>query len=295
MSLCTRATVSICAHYVPGRIPFLSLVLDSILTWKMEHVRVVVISNDPVIGSEDALIAAMGRYSERGWHIEVELATNLEHPYLLPWRQVRILREWIKSSRDADDYYIYIEDDMILNWDNIEYYTKLLMPLRAHGLIPGFLRYEVCDGARNSVDLTEPQLVSIYPTVTIADAKFVCPVNPYWAGFIFDRALANEYLGSSSCDMFESQSVMNWGIRERAAMGLTWEAVPGRHKSRCVIPLVDGRPAEYCHIWHCAQNYNVMPESKHARIPLSRVFLKGDILTLLMHAGRKLANVFGAR
>ena len=155
----TRATVAICAHYVPARIPYLSLVLEAILEWSMARVDVVLISNDPAILTEAAIVAAKENFSSRGWSLEVDLATHLEHPYLLPWRQSRILRDWLPTARKSDDYYVYIEDDIVLNSNNIDYYIKSLESLRPHGLIPGFLRYENRDGRRNSVDLTEPQLV----------------------------------------------------------------------------------------------------------------------------------------
>ena len=41
----SRATVCISAHYVPARAQFLETVLKAILTWSVERVHVVVVTN----------------------------------------------------------------------------------------------------------------------------------------------------------------------------------------------------------------------------------------------------------
>ena len=288
----SRATVVISAHYVPARIPFLATVLKAILDWRMVAVNVVVVSNDLATMAEDAIVAAQRDFASRGWSLTLEIATNLAHPFNLTWHHKNMLPAWISGAKETDDYFIYIEDDIVLKDNNIQYFLKFLYPLRKSGLIPSFLRYECRQQEKYSVDMTEPQLVSIYPTVSVDKVKFVCPTNPYWAGFILDKSLAQEHVLSDSSDLFRSERQSPWGVRERAAMGLTWEAIPSRHKSRYAVPLVQGHPSEDCLIWHCAQNYSAMSGTQFASLPIDKVFVEGDVSMLVARAARKVARLF---
>jgi hypothetical protein len=287
----SRATVVISAHYVPARIPFLATVLKAILGWKMATVKVALVSNDPTIMGESAIVAAQQDFASRQWSLNLELTSDLAHPFHLTWRHKQMIPPWISTARQKDDYFIYLEDDMVLTNTNIEYFSKFLAPLRRSGLIPSFLRFELRDAAKYSVDMTEPQLVSIYPTNTVQGVKFVCPTNPYWAAFILDKGLAQEYVRSKSFDLVGSEQQSKWDVRERAAMGLTWEAVPNRYKSRYVVPLIDGRPSDDCLVWHCAQNYNTMSGTQFATLPIEKVFVEGDVGMLVARAVRKAGRI----
>lgn len=288
----SRATVVISAHYVPARISFLATVLKAILGWRMAAVEVILISNDPAIMTEDAVVAAQAEFAGRGWSLHLEMATDLAHPFHLTWHHKKLLPSWASRAREVDDYFIYIEDDMVLTNDNIEYFRENLNPLRQYGLIPSFLRYEIREGRKYSVDMIEPQLVAVSPTVSVGDVKFLGPTNPYWAGFILDKALAQEYLLSDSFDLVRSERRAEWDVRERAAMGLTWEAAPNRYKSRYAIPLRDGQPIESCLIWHCAQNYSTMSATRFATLPVESVFVERDVGMLIARAARKVGRVF---
>jgi len=93
-------------------------------------------------------------------------------------------------------------------------------------------------------------------TKTIQGKTYHANANPYWAGFVLDKAQVKEYLASKSSSIEKSQEVSTWNIQERAAMGLTFENVPFGLGSRSVIPLVDGKPDPDCLIWHCSNSYS---------------------------------------
>ncbi len=288
----SRATVVISAHFVPARIPFLATVLKAIRDWRIATVKVILVSNDPAIMAEVAIVAAQRDFESRGWSLILEIATDIAHPFHLTWHHKKMIPDWLSEAKETDDYFIYIEDDIVLTDQNIQYFLKFLEPLRESGLIPSFLRYEFRDQEKYAVDMTEPQLVSIYPTVTVDEAKFICPTNPYWAGFILDKSLAQEHVLSDSSDLVRSEQQSPWDVRERAAMGLTWEAIPSRYKSRYAVPLVKGRPTEDCLIWHCAQNYNTMSGTQFATLPIDKVFVEGDVSMLVARAVRKFGRLF---
>lgn len=273
------ATVYICAHYVPDRIRYLARVLEGIERWPMARVDVVIVSNDFAIGEEAAIAIARANLSARGGSLEVKIAHGLEHPYHLTWWHKRYIPEWHSKAVPARDYFVYIEDDIVIDGDNIRYFVDYLQKLAPHGLIPSFLRYEIdADGGRRSVDLVAQQALGKRNTRIIGDEVYVAPHNPYWAGFIVDKAAADEYALSASFDIDNSGRISSWGVRERAAMGLTWERIPRDLPSRYVIPLHDGRPVPGCQIWHCADNYSSMPDTLFGRIPVDRVFLTDSLL-----------------
>ena len=99
--------------------------------------------------------------------------------------------------------------------------------------------------------------------------------NPYNPLFILDEVLGREYVRSPSFDPDASRSVCNWGLAERAAMGLCLENVPCPFPSRYVIAVDRGSgnaSAGAC-VWHVPNNYANNPQS-----PLGKVRIGGLIL-----------------
>lgn len=273
------ATVYICAHYIPNRIQYLALVLAGIESWPMARVDVVIVSNDVAIGEENAIAAAREIFATRGWKLRVEVAFGLDHPFHLTWWHKRYIPNWLNKAVPARDYFVYIEDDIVIDGDNISYFVDSLQRLAPHGLIPSFLRYEIdVNGDRRSVDLVSRQALGECNSRSIEDRFYVVPQNPYWAGFILDRALAHEYILSASFDIIQSEHISNWDVRARAAMGLTWEHIPSGLRSRYVIPLNTGKPSPGCQIWHCANNYSNMRDTLFCRLSIDHVFLADNLL-----------------
>ena len=87
--------------------------------------------------------------------------------------------------------------------------------------------------------------------------RFVNLDNPYCAMFVLDRALAEEYVASASFDPVRSREVCHFGVPERAAMGLCYEAVPPGFTARHAVLVPDGQAAAASFAWvhHMSDTY----------------------------------------
>ncbi len=282
------------AHYLAHRIRFLKIVLDAIAGWSMDHVRVVLVSNDPAIGLEEEIERTRQEYAGKGWQLDLEIPERLTHPFHLTWHHRQFIQPWLESARDEDDLFVYLEDDIVVTRENLDYFRecrKLLAPSR---LVPSFLRYETTDHGMISVDLVREQVIGLEKTIDVGGRRFIAPSNPYWAGYVLDKQLGEEFVGTPSFDLERSASVYDWGVRERAAMGLAWESPPSPFRSRQVVPLADGRPESRCLIWHCAQNYYTDQANKMGKLPLDKAFVGITPLALLSRGRNRLERMIGS-
>lgn len=283
-----RILVCISAHYVPERIPYLDLVLNSIATWSVDYAKVVLVTNDETLMEEPAITSQQSRFSEKGWELTHHTCGGLDHPFNLTWGHKPLIRRWLDTANEETDYFLYLEDDLVISDDNINYLLTTLPILKPHRLIPGFLRYEIVNERRFLVDLVEKQFKHRYKSLRVYGITYISPGNPYWAGFVLDKSLAAEYVDSNSFDMERSASVTDWDVRERAAMGLTWENWPKGFRSRIVVPFAALRPDEVCLIWHSAQNYNDNSASSLGKLDYEHSFVGHDFGLYVARASRKL-------
>jgi hypothetical protein len=256
---------------------FLETVLDAIRGWPFDWVDVALVTNDLLLGEVPTVQSLRAKYQSKGWTLRIEHASDLAHPFHLTWWHKRHLRPWLEKARTGRDYFIYLEDDIVLTRENIAYFLDARPRLATRGLIPGFLRFENIEGIRHSVDFVQAQPVNRRSTLRVDGQRYIVPLNPYWAGFVLDRALAEEYVATPSFQLEPSATRTHWEVRERAAMGLTWENVPPRARSRYAVPIDACAPAAGCLVWHCAQNYSSDAATPFARLPLDTMFARDNL------------------
>ncbi len=269
--------VSVAAHYVPGRVPFLADVLRAILDWDRRHVEVTLVTNDLALAEEPLLVDLGKRFEERGFALQYDKTHGMAHPWHLTWWHKAALREWLDAGGTEDDLYMYIEDDIVVDADNVAYFTKWLPALKAKGCLPGFLRFEKGQkGEAISPDYRGYQEVLDSHRMTVDGQEFIAPSFPYWAGFIMDRELAAEYFASPWSDLEIAdtmpQSKKN-SCRVQSAWALTHENVPAGLPSRYVVPVdKEMNPLTCCMVWHSANNYSVSKTYSFGTVPMRSIF-----------------------
>jgi hypothetical protein len=99
--------------------------------------------------------------------------------------------------------------------------------------------------------------------------------NPYNPCFILDVELAEEYVRSRSFDREASQAVCQWGVRERAALGLCLENVPPPFQTRYLVPVSrrTGKLPEFARISHLPNNYANDPRSPLGKVRVDELFV----------------------
>ena len=262
-------------HYVEARLGYLVRAVRSLYEIPAVRKDFFIYVNDVGSAEIEAIRAAL-QAAGIGDGVEIRPCRDLEHPYLLTWAHKPDLRRAVLSKENGYTHFIYIEDDEEITESQFAYFLKYLDPLKTKGLIPGFYRVEGNDETGETVSTDQEKRVDlgVRPHVRLGDLAFVDLKNPYMGSFILDRELATEYVGSLSFDLVGSTLRRNWGPRERAAMGLTFEKPPFPFVSRVVHP-VDVRtlvPAAEAFIRHLPNTYGNDPDSPLGSLPIDSVF-----------------------
>lgn len=270
-------TVCITAHYAPERVEHLATVLDAILGWHGCAADVHLITNTRALRADATIGPYERRLGEIGSRLNYVIVEDLTYPFELTWRHKPLISEWRRRA-DPDDLFVYLEDDMVLGEEGLRYFQAYRPILRPFGLIPSFVRFErLPDAPPVVVDLVRPEFYGHRNSAPIGDViAHVCR-NPYWAGFILDRDLADEYVGSRSFGV-DSSRFVRWDLRARAAMGPCFERVPAGFSARNAVVLKDGRPVEGALIWHCSNTYARAGSPRYARVPVAEAFVTGSAL-----------------
>jgi hypothetical protein len=207
--------------------------------------------------------------------------TALAHPYNLTWAHKRLISGDFLAPDSPYSHFIYLEDDEQLTFENFAYFLAGRDILRPFGnLVPAYLRMEWCDKlacAMNN-DNIAPILLAGRPFISHGEYAFVTADNPYCGGFILDQELAREYIQTRSFDLKRSRAVSTeagwFGVRERSAMGLTFENPPAPFAYRVVVPVaIASRVAPSC-AWlaHLPNNYANDPSHHLGKVAMTDLF-----------------------
>ena len=157
-------------------------------------------------------------------------------------------------------HFIYVEDDILLSFDNFCYFVYYRKMLKRQKLIPSFQRIEYND-ADNRLYFVDQIGVSDFSSRNRVDVDGYAFVNldySYNAMFILDRELALEYVETPSFDRERSKVVRpEWDVACRAAMGLCFENPPPGFALRYVSPVDPSTLTipSWSWVYHLPNNY----------------------------------------
>jgi hypothetical protein len=264
-----KLAICVTAHYNPTRLQYLAAISDHFNSLA-EQVFVFIVTNTH---REDELGHIRAALDGKGFAFQTYSPVGLGHPYLLPWSHFAIFRPLIRDEESVS-HFMYVEDDLLVTQENVAYWIECRQSLRALGLIPSFLRVELKDGDPRWYSTDSPRRLEIasLPRIRVGDdLLFVNLENPYQGMYLLDRELMLEHLaGPSSSPEFGS-----WGIREKAAQGITFLNVPAGFKSRNVVPCLvrNGRIDPRCFVHHVPNTYANNPDasSMFGKVPVENL------------------------
>ncbi|MBD2550452.1 hypothetical protein H6G65_12820 [Microcystis elabens FACHB-917] len=264
-ALLPSLVVCITFHYDASRIVYLNQVIRG-YAGLAERTRIHVVTNAAEYGPiERALEGLAGDLS-----VEFFTPTGLGHPYLLAWSHYDILRDVIRA--DDSTHFLYSEDDISLTRTNVAYWLRAREALREHGLLPSFYRVERNPaGQWVSTENCDPVGFSQQSWLFLeGNGLFMTMPNPHQGMYFLDQPLMQELI--SSPDLSPDKSI--GGIREKAALGLTFIARPKGFNSRTVVPVDLHRKTVDQDAWvhHLPNSYSLNPESDHGKILMDALF-----------------------
>ncbi len=210
---------------VRARQPILNC-LAGLLDLPVAVLRIVVLTNDPD-GARKAIEGSGshdGRVEIRRWRPR----WPYRHGFYLTWGHKPLLAEFVRNP--GMTHFLYVEDDIAFGSANLEHWLQWRSPLAEHDLVPGFVRFErIGTGPRLLSDVTRAGESKRHILMLVEDrrgrrARAVVPKVPYQAFALFDRALAQQHLRWSALRSPLRSRVVPWGVRERAAAGVTFRA-----------------------------------------------------------------------
>ena len=89
----------------------------------------------------------------------------LGHPYFLTWSHKDVFRQLVHTDSTIT-HYLYLEDDILINTDNIEYYLEGESRFQQKNFFPSFVRFEIApDGLMYAIDIMKKQIIHAMPKV----------------------------------------------------------------------------------------------------------------------------------
>ena len=188
---------------------------------------------------------------------------------LLPWYHINFMRKLFISRTDIT-HFAHLEDDILLNKNNFNYWLNSREVLKKLNLIPGFVRTEINDKDKNiyAIDFLKKNFIKNLPKIKINDNYyFVNHKYPYQAMYLYDRDLMNEHLNSPSSNPdcghgaydinYLDSRMINLDLMAKANIGLTFINVPkGLHNRMVVLySIKNNRIDKVCEIQHLSNKY----------------------------------------
>ena len=283
-----RILAAVTFHFRENRLQYLFRVVRALSEYPVEALDVVIITNvNQQVALEqirDLCAPLFTRFPLRPGSkksLSIESFPKLPDPFLLAWSHKHLIADEFLGAQSAYSHFIYVEDDILLSFDNFCYFVHYREKLKSAGLIPSFQRIEYND-ADNRLYLLDQKGVSDFGSRKRVDLDGYAFVNldyPYDAMFILDRDLALEYVETPSFDQERSKVMLpELDIRERAAMGLCFENPPQGFVVRYASP-VD--PATlltpyWCWVYHLTNNYAKDHLTPFGKIRIDQLFERGE-------------------
>lgn len=232
-----RLLAHVAFHFKGSRVKFARETVDGLKRLPFEDVRIVVDTNTHATAD---FIATDERTT-------LSIHDDLAHPFDLTW----VHRTPLRQALPAFDYFMYIEDDILIPPSTAQAWAASLEIVKPAGYLPGFLRVETDRRGRLvSSDFLRPS--SRRDVIEIAGRPFLKAAYPYTAFWLYDRATMERFVDSP----VYTEGFTESDIRASAATGFSYRKVGSRYEAQVVLPLTDKLcidPA--CYVFHMPANY----------------------------------------
>ena len=195
------------------------------------NVEIYIFSNGISVEQKDQL--------KKDLEIEVQIISieDIIHDRLLPWYHYNLMRKVYENTEVT--HFIYLEDDILIDKENFNYWINSRKILKKFNLIPGFIRTEVNheDKELYAIDFVKKNNFKYLPKVSIdKNYYFVNHKYPYQGMYLYDRELMKEHLfgpssnpdcGHGAFDVnYIDPKMINLDLMAKANIGLTYVNTP---------------------------------------------------------------------
>lgn len=216
MEVKSKILVCIAFHYVDSRLVYVNQLINNYITYDAD-VDIIVDCNQDVKLNAKVCVH------------------DLEHPYHLTWMH----RKHFADNIDNYDYFMYVEDDMLVTYEAFNEYVSNFDELWGLGCVPSFIRVEQYNGKNFVIDVTSSQFVDL---IFVNGKYFGNLSQPYHAFWIMPKKQLKENMDNDFVKVDLS--------RENAASYPMW----GLHK-KPMVRIEGNQISRLCFSYHLANNY----------------------------------------
>ena len=201
--------------------------------------------------------------------VTIKVIDEIINSRLLPWYHINLMKKLYE--REEITHFLYLEDDILIDKLNFNYWINSRKILKKFNLIPAFVRTEVSkkDQEVYAIDFVEKDKLRYLPKIIIDENYyFVNHKYPYQGMYLYDRELMKEHLlGPSSnpdCghgafnENYIDPRMINLDLMAKANIGLTYINVPEGFFSRMTLLYNKKRSSidNICQIQHLSNKYS---------------------------------------
>jgi len=248
-----KITIHISFFYIEDRLKYLNKIISETNNYKI---------NTDIYIHTNTNNLNLYPYTNGSINIIYHDLSNI-HPFYLTWK----CRELIAKQIELYDIFMYIEDDILVPNNAIDYWLKYNEILIEKNYNLGFVRIEVENNIEYITDLYGENFDTI---INIENDNYcVNNKNPYCAFWIYNK---NEFKKFIESKYYILENIIGYGIREKSAIGL--HGVDTKWYKNTIIPIIDNKLIESCKIYHLPNNYVTNKSSLFATIKFNDALTK---------------------
>lgn len=251
-----KIQIVICFFYRERRLKILKNIIATLMKIKFNK-KITVVINNTTKKNISKTKKFLGIFSN---FLDFKIISVLPEPNLLPWYCFEILKK--KYFEKNNSHFLYIEDDILLNNDSLNYWILSRNILKKFKLIPGFLRYELKKNHKYFIDQRGNINLNKAPKVYLKNSNinFFNPKFPYSGICMMDKNLMKELIFDKSVgiDYGFHHKIMRtmYPIKELANIIIGYINVPEGFYNRFLIPFdQNNNIPDYCLIEHLDKKY----------------------------------------
>jgi len=260
-----KLAVAVTFFYNEDRLDYLKKTCSSLSSFASE-VTLFIVTNTDESKHHDKIISQM----PNGLLVEIKVPKLLGHPFLLTWAHFSIFKN--NHLLDNYDYFMYLEDDIYLNSQNISYWARSSEFLSKFGLIPAFIRYEIIGQKRYATDwIKKSSLRRLKIIKSNTSYLFFQSPYPYQGMYLLANSNLREFFDSPASN--PDRAITGWGIREKATQGATFVNIPPdrRHRLAVGFDASLGVVDEGALVHHLPNNYALDCSTRFASIEVQNI------------------------
>ncbi len=133
----SKVLTAITFHFRDERMATLALTLRSLALWPVSSMEVVLFVNEI---AQENLVKLTNLCAEtlKNCDFKITIADNLRDPWQLTWVHKALIRDVFLRKPADYSHFIYLEDDIALNYENFSYWIRGRSALKPFGLLPFF-------------------------------------------------------------------------------------------------------------------------------------------------------------